>query len=482
MPSVVCRSRCTACAFALAAVLALLSTTTAPALPGPPSFSTGFVDEANFQSPIASVRALWFARARALGSRWVRLGAYWNQIAPLQPAAGFAGSDPGDPGYDFSRLDAGVRSATASHQNVLVMLLGPPTWALGANPPAGTYPGTWQPSPSALAAFAHAVALRYSGRFPDPLLPGRSLPRVTRFQVWNEPNLPTYLSPQWVRGPGGAWAPVSPAIYRTLLNAAYRAIKSVQPHALVLSAGTAPYGDPPGVGRMAPVVFLRELVCLHGAALNRERCPDPPHFDAADHHPYTLTPTHHAFGRDDVSLPDLGKLQRILRIAARRHTVMPAGVKPLWVTEIDWDSNPPDRASSVSLAGQARDLALAFYELWHQGVGHVLWFVMRDISYKSLTGAGVYFANGTAKPSAAAYRFPFVALGRRGGTVTLWGRAPAPGLVTIERRVSGGRWRALARLRTSADGVFDGVRPAAAGSMRLRALEGRVASLPWSVG
>jgi hypothetical protein len=109
-------------------------------------------------------------------------------------------------------------------------------------------------------------------------------------------------------------------------------------------------------------------------------------------------------------------------------------------------------------------------------VGHVFWFTFRDIAYKSLTGAGLVFGDGRAKPAAAAFRFPFVAIRSRHGPVTVWGRAPRVGVVTVQRRAGPGRWRALRELRTTRDGIFYGlVRTGAAGGV-LRAREGTVVS------
>ena len=94
------------------------------------------------------------------------------------------------------------------------------------------------------------------------------------WQPWNEPNLPTYLTPQWT-GSRAHTRPASPAWYRRMLNAAYARVKVVHPDNLVIAAGTAPYGDPPVVrNRMTPVSFMRELLCLRGAALRRTRCAD----------------------------------------------------------------------------------------------------------------------------------------------------------------------------------------------------------------
>jgi hypothetical protein len=84
-----------------------------------------------------------------------------------------------------------------------------------------------------------AVAARYSGGF-DPPSPDPTLPPVKALQVWNEPNLSGNLSPQFE----GTTA-ISPVYYREMLNVSYGAVKAVAPRMLVVTAGTAPYGDPP---------------------------------------------------------------------------------------------------------------------------------------------------------------------------------------------------------------------------------------------
>jgi hypothetical protein len=414
---------------------------------------TGFADQFAFQYTSAPVASTWLARAEALGSSYVRLVASWKSIAPARLRPGFQAASAADPRYSWSSLDAQVEGAAAHGQHVVLMIFAAPTWAQGAGAPSSVIPGTWRPSPSALGAFAHALAQRYSGRFPDPLHPGQSLPRVIYYQAWNEPNLPIDLGPQWARGSGGQWIPASPYLYRRMLNAVYFNVKAVQPSDYVIAAGTAPYGDAPGVNRMAPVVFLRELLCLSGPGLKPESCPNPAHFDALDHHPYSLTPTLHAYSPESVSVPDLGRLRAIVRVAERTGRALPAGPKPLWVTEIAWSSNPPDPLA-IPDALQARYLALTFYEFWRQGVTHAFWLLIRDYPYKSLTGSGLYFQNGTPELSARAFRFPFVALPGPRGMVTLWGHAPGPGTVEIERAANGHGWRPLTSLAATAGGIF----------------------------
>jgi hypothetical protein len=468
----------------LAALLALTvgqAVAQASPLPGPRSFQSGLADPNLFESPSASVRSAWLSRARSLRSRWVRIEATWAAIAPSARPRGFDASDPASPGYDWAPLDAELRSASAAGEHVLLLVIAAPWWAEGPNQPSSVHPGSWEPQPQALAAFTRALAKRYSGHFLDPLRRGATLPRVSYFEIWNEPNLAYNISPQWVRGRGRSWIAESPRIFRALLNAAYAAIKSAQPHAFVLAGGTAPYGDPPGLLRMHPVLFWRDLFCL-SAALRPVRCGAPPHLDGIDHHPYAYypyTPTAHAYSPLDASVPDLGRIERVLRAAEHVHTVLPAGPKPLWVTETDWYSGPPARGEP-SLATQARYTSLAFYEFWRQGVSHVFWYLLRDYSGDGVFGsAGLYFADGRAKPAAFAFRFPFVALSGHRGVVTLWGRAPRPGIVTIERRMHR-RWRIIARLRTTAGGVFY-KRARLRARPGLRAVQGSEASVEFTV-
>src|SRR5205807_6855079 len=122
-------------------------------------------------------------------------------------------------------------------------------------------------------------------------------------------------------------------------------VKAVNGRDVVITGGTAPFGDTPsgGNGRVPPATFVQELLCLHSDRLTPERCPQPAHFDILAHHPYSIAgPWWRALNSDDVSLPDFGKLTRVLHAAERSGRALPHGHKQLWVTEFSWDSNPPD--------------------------------------------------------------------------------------------------------------------------------------------
>jgi len=260
---------------AAASALSIAMPAQAASLPGPGSFSSGLVDYPLFMQSPAPVQAFWLNRGRALGSTTVRLQAFWSQIAPSRPSHSFHAADPRASGYQWASLDTDVRAAAAQGQSVVLLVRAAPSWAEGPGRPSGVAAGTWFPNARDFGAFAHAIALRYSGRFRDPLHRRTSLPRVRYFQAWNEPNLPNYLMPQWSRNSNGTRQPVSPGIYRALLNAFYGGVKSAQRDGFVLAAGTGPYGDPPatGQGRMAPVTFLRGLFCLD-AGLGPQPCAD----------------------------------------------------------------------------------------------------------------------------------------------------------------------------------------------------------------
>jgi hypothetical protein len=232
---------------------------------------------------------------------------------------------------------------------------------------------------------------------------------------------------------------------------------------------------------MHPVQFLRELVCLRGRALRPERCPDPVHFDAIDIHPYAETPTRHASNADDVSAADVGKLSRVLRVASLTRRLLPRGPKPIWANEIGWDSSPPDPAG-VPLAREARYLSQTLYELWRQGISHVMWYEAHDLGAPARFEpyGGLFFTDGRAKDVSIAFRFPFVALRGRGGIATIWGRAPAGGRVAIEvERRSG--WRRLFVLTPSRGDIFY-VRRRVGSHLTLRARVGSIVSYPWSTG
>jgi hypothetical protein len=454
------------------ALLALVVAPTAHAR----GLEIGFADPL-YASAAPQTRAVWLDRTLDASAQLVRIHLPWSAVAGPNPPA--SPSNPADPSYNFTLTDGAVQDASARGLNVLLTVGRAPTWAEGSGRPASAPPGSWKPDAEAFAGFARAVATRYSGSFDPPGLTPL-LPRVKYFQAWNEPNLDTYLTPQW----NGRKAS-SPARYRRLLNAFYPEVKTVHPDNVVVSAGTAPYGSRRGGARMKPLKFWRSLLCLkkrHGKLKPRRRCSDPARLDVLAHHPITGNPRRRARHHGDATIPELRVIRRMLRKAERAGKVLPPGRRPLWVTELWWETNPPETFTKVSLRRQARWIDDALYLIWKQRFSAAILLQVRDDPYEpgdpfATLQSGVFFVDGSPKPSFKAVRFPFVTERRSPRHLTAWGKSPLSGALTIERKRHG-KWHPLRRLQGTASGVFK-TTVRVRGPAKLRARVGGVASLRW---
>jgi hypothetical protein len=225
-------------AAALAACALLAALAFPAAAPAARGLVTGLTGPDVYQSGDPATRNLWFGRTVDAGAGIVRLSVNWETLAPTQRPA--APTNPAS--YDFSGVDGAVRDAASRGLKVLITVNTAPPWAEGPGRPASAQEGTWKPNPSDLADFTQALASRYSGSFdPDGAGPQPTLPAADALQVWNEPNQDFWLSPQF-----DGKTIIGADYYRDMLNAAYKAIKSVNPKMLVVTGGTSPYGDPPG--------------------------------------------------------------------------------------------------------------------------------------------------------------------------------------------------------------------------------------------
>ena len=423
----------------------------------------------------------WLGLAAAAGSDVVRLDIGWVAPNSATPPAGFNARNPADPNYDFANADTAVRAATTDGMRVILDFTGAPQWAEGPGMPADASPGSWRPSPSAIEDYAVALAKRYSGTFPDPANPGHTLPRVWAFQLWNEPNLSNYLAPQWVGSVAEA-----PILYRQMLNAFYAGIKSVDPHALVVTAGTAPFGDPQiGGERIMPAAFWRDVLCVHqsGTSLTGGSCPDPAHFDVMAHQPYSVgAPATKAVNADDVSIPDMGKLFAILRAAERAGDALPHVRHPIWVTETSYNTKPPN-PYGVPVGEEARWLEQALQLLWSQGVPLVTWNTIVDQppipSYSTTSQAGIYYLDGRPKPALQTFHLPLVATRTSPSSVEVWVRAPVSGRLMIQKRRSGGGWDTL-QTRTTCAGCVSITDVTDRSPLTVRATLGTIVGLPYA--
>ncbi|MDX6675022.1 MAG: hypothetical protein QOH11_2440 [Solirubrobacteraceae bacterium] len=308
---------------------------------------------------------------------------------------------------------------------------GAPRWAAAGFGSKDRFGAVNRPSPAEFARFARAMARRYSGRF-APVHGKVVLPRVDVFELWNEPNVPTFLQPQWQ---GGVAAAADQ--YRAMVQAAYPAVKAVNRGAKVLIGVTAPGGGTRGgaISPIAPIPFLRRLACVD-ARLHPVRDGGCRHFrrvpgDGLSHHPYALksppgVPT------SDPNIVRVANLDRITQLSARlvsRHRFAP-GTRDLWLTEFGYETNDPVRTKPWTLDQQTRLLAQAEYlSQRNPRVRAITQFLLRDVltapavrlanrgsraRYPGSWQTGLYYEDFRPKPSAST--FPLTLLPFRDGS------------------------------------------------------------------
>jgi len=467
--------RVTVTLLALAGLAALLASRPAAAEARAHALRTG-VSYVYSNDPAA------FEHARRSGAQLVLTPLRWASVAPDAQPPSWNPEDPADPHYDWEFTDLWVARAVAAGLRPVLQIRGAPNWTHRCH--SGETDAPCNPDPAALAAFATAAARRYSGNF-------LNLPRVVYWQGLNEPNLSLFFKPQYDGN-----KPVSPDLYRTLINRFYAAIKAVDPTNVVIAAGLGPIAVPKYT--IGPMRFARLLLCMKGHKRPKPTagdCEGGVHFDVFDIHPYTTGGPTHEGGINDVELGDLKKLTTLLAAADRagrikgmyRHT-------PLWIMELSWDSKPPD-PGGLSMKILDRWVPEALYRSWRAGVEYFFWYSLRDsepepnLPFSQTDQSGLYFRGPTVtqdqpKEFASAYRFPFVAYPRKRG-LYFWGRTPNSrrGRATIQV-FKGGRWRKAAVVRANAAGIFSGLARQRYGRNRrgaARAVYAGDRSLPFSM-
>lgn len=442
------------------------------------------------------------ATLRSLGVDRLRLTVKWSDIAPAAgsrtPPTGFDATDPAAYGAGWGRYDRIVLLAARHHLAVDFNLTGPgPLWATAPNPPDPHVAPVYGLSPAAFREFVVAVGRRYSGRYTVRAAGHRpvTLPRVSFWTVWNEPNQPGWLAPQWHQVDGRR-EPAAPVLYRAYVDAAYSALRATGHGSdRFLIGELAPEGCVPGgAGQcfytsvdqpITPLPFVQALYCLdgtyvplRGAAAPALGCPTrggrgafvrahPGLFRASAfaHHPYSF------FLAPGVSLPppfvplaDLGRLERSLDRVFAAYGL--SRRLPLYLTEYGYETNPPDPTPrGMTLGEQAAYLNQATYMAARdprvEGLSQFLLVDSPpDLAYPpgnpkrwATFQTGLEFVSGQPKPSLAAYRLPiFIARAHvaAGGDVGLWAmlRTAPSGSdqhATIQWRPPGGAFRSVAQ-------------------------------------
>jgi aryl-phospho-beta-D-glucosidase BglC (GH1 family) len=255
-----------------------LPTTTQPRLTrlaGEPGVGVNF--HGTWSNYSKSVRSLILDDFAAAGVQWVRIDLGWASFEP---------SGPGqiEPGY-AAQADAAINEVRARGMKVLATLWSTPGWAN-----VGHGNSTPPENPADYARIAQWVATRYQGR-------------VAAWEVWNEPNIDDF------------WVGHDPGAYAGVLRAAYPAIKSGDPNALVV-AGATSFND------------TAYLTALYDQGIAGS-------FDVLATHPYQGQSDAAPETVDDGSQYTLAHVQAVHQLMAQRGD----GGKPIWFTEFGWSSH-----------------------------------------------------------------------------------------------------------------------------------------------
>jgi hypothetical protein len=454
------------------------------------------------------------ATLKGLGVDRLRITVKWSDIAPDPTSRtrprGFRAADPS--AYSelgFARYDR--IDLLAARQGIAVdfdVTAPAPLWATTRGVPA-RYAANAAPRARDFRAFVTALGRRYDGRYAITI-PGvgrMTLPRVSFWSVWNEPNQPGWLAPQYRRA-GRGTEMEAPRLYRAYADAAYTALHATG-HAgdRILVGELAPEGCAgagagtcfyaPTLEPIAPIPFVESLYCvdaayrpLRGAAASAVGCPpsgsrrafvaaNPVLFDATGfaHHPYSffLAPNVPLAQTGFVPLANLGRLERGLDRAFAAYGLTRR--IPLYLDEYGYVTNPPNPVRGKTLAQQASYLDEAAYMAWKdprvEGLSQFLLvdaapdtsFAPGSAGYWSTFQTGLEFVSGKPKPSLRAYRVPIWLPSPSvspGAQVPVWAMLRAATNGTLQRasiqwrRGPGSAWRTLGHVSTrQPDGVFE---------------------------
>lgn len=438
----------------LAAVLALPAVAHAA-----PSMSVGVADDGKLFRPGAGALA---ASWRAAGVDVVRMSVPWDGVAPnarSQTAPRhFRADDPNAPGYRWGFVDDAINTIRSHGMKVDLIIWGPaPYWA--TQQPSKRN-GRLRPVAAQFAAFAAAVAKRYSGR-------------IDAYILWNEPNQSVWLQPQ----------SAAPDLYRDMVNAATPAVHRADRRGKVLIGALASTAHTTrGNGASGPLTFLRRFGCvdgryrpIHTGACRHFTAPGGDGF-ALHPHGLRLSPYRSSPNPTEATIGDLKRFESVMDRLTRAHRLRPTGARfPLYLDEMGYQTNPPDPYLGVSWATQAQWLEKASQIAWSDPrVKNLDWWVWRDEKLGAGGGgwqSGVFTLSGRRKPSRAAFSFPFLAA-RHGRSASVWGQVRPGGrhTVLVQGRGRRGGWRTLMRLRTDAWGGFTRSVRLPSGIVQLRGL------------
>jgi hypothetical protein len=314
---------------------------------------------------------------------------------------------------------------------------------------------------------------------------------VDYWGIWNEPNERSWLTPWYQPLSGHGRALIQPIRYRSLVDAAWRAL-AITGH----SHDTVMIGETANRGIWSPAAFTRALYCvgarlrpLRGSAAALVGCPSsgsrsgfvaahPGLFRATyAHHPYAfnVAPNRPFPDPTFVTLYSVPAFERMLSRIFGAYGPHPSGGVPLYLTEWGYKTNPPNPYSTTSPAQQAAWINEGQYLTWREPyVRGLTQFLLVDYPpkphsrrnsalYWSTFQTGLEYMDGSPKPSFNAFRVPiWLPVARHGGSVEIWGQLRSidgsntqSGEIDFQPQGSGS-WQPIAAVQAgSPAGFFD---------------------------
>jgi hypothetical protein len=197
-----------------------------------------------------------------LGAGIYQITINWSRIAPTRPQNP---TDPADPAYRWTYpVEVAIENAKKHGIEVALAVTGAPAWANGGR--------SWRWAPKDPRDFADFLTAA-----------SRHWPEIRHWQIWGEPTRrPNFMPlPKDVFGLELTTSEErGPRIYAELLDAAYVALKKVNPANLVIGGNTFTGGD------IKPLAYIKALELPNGK---------PPRMDLFGHNPF------------GYRRPDLGK-------------------------------------------------------------------------------------------------------------------------------------------------------------------------------
>jgi hypothetical protein len=415
----------------------------------------------------AKSRPKAISQLQSLGVKALRIELDWADVAPAPSSATKPSFEATNPAYyAWGEYDALIAEAQRLHWSVLLTITSPvPRWATSNK----VAPYITRPDDKDFKEFMTAVGQHYGPQ-------SRFGSTVSLFSIWNEPNHPAFLLPQW----NSNGTPASPRIYRGLYQAANEGLQAAgSSHPRVLFGETAPSGydsvksllrsekSKALLHDVAPLEFLREALCLNAHYKKAGSCGEL-QMSGYAHHAYTkaVSPYYVDPSKDDVEIGTLSRLSNALNLAARAHAI-PGGL-PIYLTEFGVQSKP-NKYLGVSPAQQAEYDAIAEHIAWSNSrVAAFSQYLLKDDPLGGAPGASVHggstgfqtgleYLSGARKPLYFGWPVPLTVT-KHGHGVSLWGLVrPATGVtkVTVLVEARGAKkYRTLKTVTTGSTGYW----------------------------